>query len=401
MTINGISGIQQQEKFPNRKLSKIVIDDKQKISKIYSTLEKNNIIDEEEFTGTKINFTKINELKMRKRNINSMITPNPNFIKNSPANISYLNLLEENAINNSNSPNKQYKLEADPYISKAEEIIKLNSDINLKKIHHKKKISSPIKQLTALRDFKNNNPDTIPYIKSFEFRTKEGMTIQKKKKVNQDSLLVLNRVLGLENFSIFSVLDGHGMNGHFVSDYVKNTMRKYLTRSELYYIPRTEKNTCLTSLKNLTTEREIYYKLKEYNYEIIKKTIAQIESEIITSSFDVDFSGTTLCSIIHIDNKLICSNIGDSRAILVNEIDNKREIIELTKDHKPEINAEKERIIKKGGVVDKIDDGYNKVGPYRVWVKDESYPGLAMSRSIGDFVAKSIGVTSDPGMFYL
>ena len=34
-------------------------------------------------------------------------------------------------------------------------------------------------------------------------------------------------------------------------------------------------------------------------------------------------------------------------------------------------------------------------GPYRVWAFGESYPGLAMSRSIGDMDAKKIGVISN------
>ena len=38
------------------------------------------------------------------------------------------------------------------------------------------------------------------------------------------------------------------------------------------------------------------------------------------------------------------------------------------------------------------------VGPYRVWVKGEDYPGLAMSRSIGDLKGKTIGVISEPGI---
>jgi len=40
-----------------------------------------------------------------------------------------------------------------------------------------------------------------------------------------------------------------------------------------------------------------------------------------------------------------------------------------------------------------------KYGPYRVWVKHDSYPGLAMSRSLGDLCATSVGVTPDPGNF--
>ena len=38
------------------------------------------------------------------------------------------------------------------------------------------------------------------------------------------------------------------------------------------------------------------------------------------------------------------------------------------------------------------------VGPFRVWEKDKDYPGLAMSRSIGDLKGKSIGIISEPGI---
>jgi hypothetical protein len=41
-----------------------------------------------------------------------------------------------------------------------------------------------------------------------------------------------------------------------------------------------------------------------------------------------------------------------------------------------------------GGRVDSYrDQNGNKVGPERVWLKDEDLPGLAMSRSFGDLVA--------------
>jgi len=43
-----------------------------------------------------------------------------------------------------------------------------------------------------------------------------------------------------------------------------------------------------------------------------------------------------------------------------------------------------------------VDEVGNKVGPYRVWRADENRPGLAMSRSIGDRVGKSLGVIATP-----
>jgi serine/threonine protein phosphatase PrpC len=106
-------------------------------------------------------------------------------------------------------------------------------------------------------------------------------------------------------------------------------------------------------------------------------------------------SGCTAISIFIVDNKLICANAGDSRAILVVEKEGYH-IVPLSRDHKPELDDEKRRINKAGGSVEKYIDNGLKLGPFRVWIKNESYPGLAMSRSIGDFVAASVGVTCEP-----
>ena len=35
-------------------------------------------------------------------------------------------------------------------------------------------------------------------------------------------------------------------------------------------------------------------------------------------------------------------------------------------------------------------------GPKRVWLKTKQVPGLAMTRSIGDMAATSVGVTAEP-----
>ncbi len=70
--------------------------------------------------------------------------------------------------------------------------------------------------------------------------------------------------------------------------------------------------------------------------------------------------------------------------------------IELSWDHKPTRPGEKERIRKKGGKIERITNDKGKlVGPYRVW-EDEEGPGIAMSRSLGDFSAKRVGLISEP-----
>jgi serine/threonine protein phosphatase PrpC len=71
----------------------------------------------------------------------------------------------------------------------------------------------------------------------------------------------------------------------------------------------------------------------------------------------------------------------------------------LSYDYKPEMPEEKQRIEAFGGVVEQLKNKMGEgVGPYRVWAKEGGYPGLAMSRSIGDLVGKKLGVIPNPGI---
>ena len=83
---------------------------------------------------------------------------------------------------------------------------------------------------------------------------------------------------------------------------------------------------------------------------------------------------------------------------MASEVGEEYVVTELTHDHKPGLPEEKERIEKAGGRVFAMeyDDGYD--GPARVWLKDQDSPGLAMSRSLCDTVAHSVGVVSTPEM---
>jgi len=68
----------------------------------------------------------------------------------------------------------------------------------------------------------------------------------------------------------------------------------------------------------------------------------------------------------------------------------------LTVDHKPDLLHEYNRILKAGGRVFSVRYADGVVGPPRVWLGTVNVPGLAMSRSIGDFVVHTAGVVSTP-----
>ena len=107
--------------------------------------------------------------------------------------------------------------------------------------------------------------------------------------------------------------------------------------------------------------------------------------------FDVKMSGTTAVVVFLRGDQLYTANVGDSRAVLATQTDQGLQAVELTFDQKPELPEEQKRIEAAGGIVEPILDPYEgPVGPCRVWVKRQAFPGLAMSRSLGDKLAGTV-----------
>ena len=225
--------------------------------------------------------------------------------------------------------------------------------------------------------------------------------------------------MGKENFSLVGVFDGHGQHGHIISNMLKIFFSEYFSKSEIYTAENKNfLNIFNTKIKNTFADmnniyhftnnfdasnlndliKKIFYeKLIEENYFLIKNSFSLAEACFMQSKCDINFSGSTCISVFLIDDKIICGNCGDSRAILVTGKENqKNEIINLSIDHKPDLKEEANRIIKSHGRVERRSENGIRTGPLRVWLKNENFPGLAMTRSIGDMVASKIGVTSEP-----
>jgi serine/threonine protein phosphatase PrpC len=198
--------------------------------------------------------------------------------------------------------------------------------------------------------------------------SKKGHAPYNPRKKNQDALIMAE--CPETNSLVLCVLDGHGEHG----DHVSAAFRDQLT-SEMFNHPAWK-----TDVKKASAD-----------------AIAKIEHEVIRNfRVDTEFSGTTLSMAIVRENKLTGVNIGDSRVILGLEKDNILTHEEITFDHKPDTPKEKERILATGGRVFAVEyeDGID--GPPRVWLGHMDVPGLAMSRSLGDAVAHTAGVISDP-----
>ncbi len=220
--------------------------------------------------------------------------------------------------------------------------------------------------------------------------SKAGRNQNGLQKTNQDTSLIHISVGNLQGFNIFGVLDGHGPHGHFVSKFCK----EFFMRTMNEYSKQCQQN-------NITTPEGIFNKLKENKFEFITQTFKNADLEMIKhTEFDHDFSGTTCNLVFQFNKHLLCASVGDSRGIIIydqNNTNTNQGIFHISNDHKPNLPQEYERILQSGGIVDKLTDQFGcKVGPYRVYKNGFTYPGLAMSRSLGDFQAKDCGVITKP-----
>ena len=240
------------------------------------------------------------------------------------------------------------------------------------------------------------NSSNINYC--YSSATQKGILINrnKEKENNQDISLIIEEVCGIKNYNIYCIMDGHGSNGHLVSNYIKEKIIQNFNNISFYF--HKMKNNLATNEYPENILDLIVKNLKKNDFQKIKNFYKLIDEGLDSNEihFDTNFSGSTCIILFQVGDCLICSNVGDSRAIILKEED---EIIELSKDQKPENDNEKKRIEEMGGIVSQCNDLYDdgkEGGPFRIWMKGCDYPGLAMSRSIGDKIAHSIGVISEP-----
>lgn len=212
--------------------------------------------------------------------------------------------------------------------------------------------------------------------------SKKGHAPYNPRKENQDALIMEDDPA--TNTLILCALDGHGEHGDAVAAAFRDKLAS-------------------TMMSHVKWGTDVKHAARD--------AIHEIEQEVIRNfRVDTEFSGTTLSMAIIRGNMITGVNIGDSRVIIgkstgadaagsgaasanggINIVEE-----EFTHDHKPDLPDEKKRILEAGGRVFAVeyDDGID--GPPRVWLGHMDVPGLAMSRSLGDCVAHTAGVSSEP-----
>ena len=256
------------------------------------------------------------------------------------------------------------------------------------------KVSAPINPIQNKDvDVTYSDFDGSGFVKNYGGVSRPGKDSSGEKKTNQDALVCKTNIYNIKDFNIFGVLDGHGPDGHYVSQFGAEFIPSNITNHP--------------EIKSLRDTEKIYQKLKENNCNIITQAFVMADQSLKNSDFDVFESGSTCCLIIHIGTHIICANTGDSRALVVFDNPGNTNIndlnywsaVPLSIDFKPDMPEERNRILMAGGVVEQMRNDYGEgIGPFRVWIKGKDYPGLAMSRSIGDLKGKEVGVIPNPGI---
>ncbi|KAJ0395527.1 hypothetical protein P43SY_001274 [Pythium insidiosum] len=210
----------------------------------------------------------------------------------------------------------------------------------------------------------------------------------RRRKENQDSFSVTDCFADDSNATFFAVLDGHGPEGASVSQFVREVYPEQLAAAfrELVIAP---KSTGQRPLRRGSVATDVLG-------ETFQLAAQRVSEELTASALDISVSGSTAVGLLVLERDVFVANVGDSRAIVAvfSEADGRYVIRHETKDHKPELPEERQRIEAQNGRV-------FEWGTCRVWLQDVDMPGLAMSRSFGDSIAKTIGVTSEPAVVFV
>ena len=247
----------------------------------------------------------------------------------------------------------------------------------------KNQLDEIFSEASKVQELKSTDKESKTILR-IESICKKGFAGPGVEKTNQDNFFIYNNFVNNSSNIFIGVCDGHGSCGHDVSGYLVNNLPQNLNASLI---------------------KENILDISNANFDeiskIISSTFIQTDTNLVNNDkVDSTFSGTTCSSLIYTPERIISANVGDSRCV-IGKFDGKNwSAKNLTRDHKPNEPDESKRILENGGRVESFkDDDGEFVGPERVWLKEDDIPGLAMSRSFGDEIAHTVGVTAEPEIF--
>uniref|UniRef100_A0A7S2DD03 PPM-type phosphatase domain-containing protein n=1 Tax=Alexandrium andersonii TaxID=327968 RepID=A0A7S2DD03_9DINO len=184
---------------------------------------------------------------------------------------------------------------------------------------------------------------------------------------NQDNFSV---TFFKNGYTFACCMDGHGPFGHMVSTRSVQTVPYYLITSE--HFPDNIEGALV---------------------EAFERAQKEVVASALQGGWDVQASGSTAVAALWKGTTIWTANVGDSRCVIGYE--SNRKMVFETEDHKPNHPKEQERIHDAGGEVrsQTYPDGWVN---HRIFVKGQDYPGLCMTRTLGDESVKAHGVIATP-----
>eukprot|EP00002_Diphylleia_rotans_P016157 TRINITY_DN3137_c0_g4_i6.p1 TRINITY_DN3137_c0_g4~~TRINITY_DN3137_c0_g4_i6.p1 ORF type:complete len:403 (-),score=73.69 TRINITY_DN3137_c0_g4_i6:888-2096(-) len=237
------------------------------------------------------------------------------------------------------------------------------------------------------------NSLVLPNMHSFGMISDDGFNAT----YNQDALLSVQGLKGIDNTALFGVFDGHGVGGDQVAHFAKDHLYKH-------FLEAYGEEGKPSPDANIPT--------------IIEQAFHKTQDDIEKNGNQFLLSGTTASIALLQNRRLFIANIGDSRVVLGREcmcclpMMKARQVgvssaevtgshimaISTTVDHRAgENKEERERIEKAGGTVimdpNLPPDAWDEL---RIYAQGQTYPGLVTSRTLGDVLAHGLGVISTP-----
>ena len=307
-------------------------------------------------------------------------------------------------------------------------------------------LNSEIKNFETSKISKKN----FGIIKAFAVNSHEGII----RNYNEDKVTLILNINQPENYNVdlkgkwpkvsfFSIFDGH--NGKKCAEFLKDNLHNFIINDDNF--PNDVPKAILNAFQKAENEFLVNYCLKKDNNKEINnnnknenenendnnkdnkdnnknnkdvnnnnqdinngnkdinnnnenKTINNDNNDINNENKKINIniknlnsekSGSCALILITINSKIYIANLGDSRIIMSSK--NKKKLVQISKDHKPNEINEKKRITLNGGKIyqSKIpiqnDKKENKIllGPYRI-----NPGGLSVSRTIGDYESKCL-----------
>uniref|UniRef100_A0A0G4I8C2 PPM-type phosphatase domain-containing protein n=1 Tax=Chromera velia CCMP2878 TaxID=1169474 RepID=A0A0G4I8C2_9ALVE len=278
------------------------------------------------------------------------------------------------------------------------------------------KLSQEVQESFASKEFDLEGVAKVSELSSLGvgFACRKGL---KPEAPNQDDFFIFRaEAPPYGPIGVYGVFDGHGPSGHRVSSFAQAEIPKILR--ELGGLQEDPQGTLTTAFEE-THKSILQAAAQEENFDCqlsgATGTVALILPPLPPPPAEVSGEGEEAAEAggkagtppgDPNDSKrrrLVVAHVGDSRCVLgkrkplkPGEKEKERPdallAVDLTEDHKPLRKDEKARIEAAGGEVKQLEGDI----PHRVFMKDKLFPGLAMTRALGDKVGAQVGVIATP-----